>query len=176
MGVHVVQNKIRLPLRQGRQSPSRVRDHDPIDAWNGVGFRLREWHVYPSLNRLERSDHNDRAEIQVEPKHMDVLVHLARHAGDVVSKEQLLASTWDQQYVAETVLTRAVAELRRALGDDAHQPRFIETIPRRGYRLIAAVEAPSPAPPSICITTWLLVAGTAGLGFVLGWNLLRSRR
>ena len=107
---------------------------------------------------------------------MDVLVHLASQAGEVVSKKQLLAATWDRQYVAETVLTRAVAELRRALGDNAHDPRFIETIPRRGYRLIASVDEPETTPSSVCVTTWMLVAATAGLGFLVGWSLFGPRR
>ena len=94
----------------------------------------------------------------------------------MVSKEQLLATTWDQQYVADTVLTRAVAELRRALGDDAHHPRFIEAIPRRGYRLIAEVEATPAAPPPVCVTSWFLVGGMAVLGFAFGRLLSRSGR
>jgi Tol biopolymer transport system component len=71
---------------------------------------------------------------------MDVLVELARQAGRVVSKQELLDAVWSQEFVAESVLTRAIGELRKALGDDAREPRYIETIPRRGYRLIATVE------------------------------------
>ena len=150
--------------------------HDHIDPPNGGDFRLHDWIVYPSLNRLTRISDREGIEIQIEPKHMDVLVHLASQAGEVVSKESLLASTWNRQYVADTVLTRAVAELRRALGDDAHDPQFIETIPRRGYRLIASVESTPSSRPAVCVTTWLLVAGTATLGFAVGWKLARPSR
>ncbi len=104
---------------------------------------------------------------------MDVLVHLAANAGEVVSKRDLLATTWDQQYVADAVLTRAVAELRRALGDSAQDPRFIETIPRRGYRLIADVEV-APSITEMSEVGWLPILVAAGFGFALGWLFSRS--
>lgn len=100
------------------------------------GFRLEAWEVHPSLNRIRDAS----TSVQLEPRHMDVLVELARHADRVVSKQELLDAVWPQEFVAESVLTRAIGELRKALGDDAREPRTIETIPRRGYRLIAAVE------------------------------------
>lgn len=102
----------------------------------GKAFRIRDWIVQPELNRLVRPEDV----VQLEPKHMDVLVFLARHAGEVLTKEQLLEAVWPQQFVAESVLTRAVAEIRKALDDDAQAPRYIETIPKRGYRLIAEVD------------------------------------
>jgi hypothetical protein len=71
-----------------------------------------------------------------------VLAVLARHAGRVVSKDDLTAAVWPGVFVSDSVLTRAIAGLRRALDDDAQRPRFIETIAKRGYRLIAP---PCPA-------------------------------
>src|SRR5262245_22698064 len=72
---------------------------------------------------------------------MDLLVFLANTGGRVVSKEELIDAVWDGRFIADTTLTRAVADLRRALGDDRRSPRYIETIAKRGYRLIAAVSA-----------------------------------
>lgn len=70
---------------------------------------------------------------------MQVLVCLAEHTGEVVSKEKLLQSVWPDTFVSDDVLKRSVSELRHVFGDDAHASRIIETIPKRGYRLLVAV-------------------------------------
>jgi TolB-like protein/Tfp pilus assembly protein PilF len=70
---------------------------------------------------------------------MGVLVCLAQHAGNPVSKDELLQEVWPDTFVTEDALKRCISELRRVLEDDARQPQVIETIPKRGYRLIAAV-------------------------------------
>src|SRR5262249_40818292 len=77
--------------------------------------------------------------IHVEPKVMQVLVCLAEHAGEVVPKERLIKSVWEATYVTDDVLTRSISELRKLFQDDAKEPRFIQTIPKSGYRLIAPV-------------------------------------
>ena len=74
---------------------------------------------------------------------MDLLVYLAEHPNQVVTKDEILEDVWHQRFAAESVLSRSVADLRQLLDDDAQQPRVIETIPKRGYRLVATV-APSP--------------------------------
>ena len=82
---------------------------------------------------------------------MDVLVSLAAEPGKVVSKEALLAAVWGGAFVEEGALTQVIHGLRKALGDDARQPRYIQTIPKRGYQLVAVVEpeqVPSEAPPA----------------------------
>ena len=104
-------------------------------------FTLGEWLVQPQLNRLSRPGGEDA---QLEPKMMDVLVRLAQTTGEVVSREDLIDAVWPEVFISESVLTRAIAGLRRALGDDARKPRFIETISKRGYRLIGPA-APTPA-------------------------------
>jgi len=73
---------------------------------------------------------------------MDLLVYLAEHPNQVVTKDEILEDVWHQRFAAESVLSRSVADLRQLLDDDAQQPRVIETIPKRGYRLVAAI-APS---------------------------------
>jgi hypothetical protein len=70
---------------------------------------------------------------------MEVLVCLAEHASDVVPKDVLLRSVWPDTCVTDDVLMRAIFELRRAFGDEVRRPLVIQTIPKRGYRLIAPV-------------------------------------
>jgi TolB-like protein/DNA-binding winged helix-turn-helix (wHTH) protein len=110
-------------------------------------FRLGEWRVDVAPGTLTRGDDQHR----IEPKVMAVLALLARRAGHVVSKEEILAAVWPDAVVEEVALARSVSELRRVLGDEAHQPRYIETLPKRGYRVIAPVSViepeEGPAPP-----------------------------
>src|SRR6476646_6976201 len=104
-------------------------------------FRIGDWMVCPRLNRLER---NGR-QVRLEPKVMQVLACLAERPGEMVSKEELLGKVWADTFVTDEVLTRAISELRRALEDDARQPRIIETVQRGGYRLIASTPPAAPA-------------------------------
>ncbi len=78
---------------------------------------------------------------------MDVLVHLAANPGRVVSKEELLEAVWSGAFVEEGALPQAIHSLRKVLQDDVRQPRYIQTVPKRGYRLVAEVVAPSEPPP-----------------------------
>jgi TolB-like protein/DNA-binding winged helix-turn-helix (wHTH) protein/Tfp pilus assembly protein PilF len=98
-------------------------------------FRIGEWLVEPQLNSLSSAD----SSIRIEPKVMEVLIYLAGHAGEVVSKERLIEVIWEDRFVTDEVLTTSIWELRKALGDEARNPRFIQTVPRKGYRLIAPV-------------------------------------
>jgi len=102
-------------------------------------FRLADWLVQPSLNRVCSSD----TMRQIEPKVMDVLVFLADRAGQVASRQEIIDAVWAKRFLADTVLTRAISELRRVLGDHARTPCFIQTVSKRGYRLLA-VRLPSP--------------------------------
>jgi hypothetical protein len=70
---------------------------------------------------------------------MDLLVFLAQRAGRVVSRDEIIDAVWAGRFIADTTLNRSVADLRRALGDNQRTPEYIETIPKRGYRLVAAV-------------------------------------
>jgi len=99
-------------------------------------FRLAGWLVQPNLNRLTIDDRV----VQLEPKLMDVLVYLAENAGQVMSKIDITDAVWTDVFITESVITRSIAGLRRAFGDDVKNPKFIETISKRGYRLIAEVE------------------------------------
>ncbi len=77
-----------------------------------------------------------------------VLLELARHAGDTVTRDELLDSVWKGRITTPDVLTQAIKELRRAFGDDARPPRYIETIPKVGYRLLVDVSPVDAHPAS----------------------------
>lgn len=94
-----------------------------------------EWLAEPMRNRVSK----DGDGVQVEPKVMGVLMCLARHAGKTVTKDAFFEEVWEDTVVSEDVLSRCISELRRVLRDDAREPRFIETIRKTGYRLIADV-------------------------------------
>ena len=80
---------------------------------------------------------------------LQVLALLAAHPGRLLTKDQVLDAVWGHHHVTDSVLKGVVNVLRAALGDDVRQPRYIETVPRRGYRLVAAVgPAPAPVPPA----------------------------
>jgi Transcriptional regulatory protein, C terminal len=79
---------------------------------------------------------------------MQVLLCLAAQAGQVVSKERLLRTVWSDTFVGDDVLTRSISELRRVFGDDVKEPRFIQTIPKSGYRLIAGVSSNAEQDPA----------------------------
>ena len=80
-------------------------------------------------------------EVRLTPKASAVLGVLVTHAGQPVSKEELFASVWNDTVVSDDALTSCIQELRRALDDDARQPRFIETRHRRGYQFVAPLSA-----------------------------------
>src|SRR5688572_17561027 len=78
--------------------------------------------------------------VPLSPKVMDLLRLLASRPSELVTKEDILRELWPDVAVTDNAVTQAVSELRQALGDDATSPRFVQTVPRRGYRFIAAVE------------------------------------
>jgi TolB-like protein/Flp pilus assembly protein TadD len=98
-------------------------------------FRLGEWLVRPSLNQLSRGS----TVVHVRPKAMDVLVFLAARSGEVASRQEILDAIWAKKFLADTALSRVIFELRAALGDESQAATYIETVPKRGYRLIAPV-------------------------------------
>jgi TolB-like protein/DNA-binding winged helix-turn-helix (wHTH) protein/tetratricopeptide (TPR) repeat protein len=104
------------------------------DNVNG-DFRVGPWLVEPSLNTLSRNG----TSVHLEPKQIGVLVCLAQHQGEAVSKEKLLQTVWPDTFVGDDVLVRSIFVLRRSFEDDPKKPAFIQTIPKRGYRLIAPV-------------------------------------
>ncbi len=84
----------------------------------------------------------DGNEMPLEPRVMEVLVALAEHVGEVISAEQLLIEVWRGTFYGDNPVHKAIAQLRKLIGDDSRAPRYIETIRKRGYRLIAKVAFP----------------------------------
>ncbi|MBV1908978.1 MAG: winged helix-turn-helix domain-containing protein [Kangiellaceae bacterium] len=98
-------------------------------------FVIGDWLVKPAGNLLINKD----MECRVEPKIMALLVFLANADGKVLSRDQLLDNIWNQVVLGDT-LTNTIAQLRKALGDSTSPKKYIETIPKQGYRLIPQVE------------------------------------
>ena len=85
--------------------------------------------------------------VPLAPKILDLLRLLASKPSQLVTKEDILRELWPDVAVTDNAITQAVSDLRQALGDSATAPRFVQTVPRRGYRFIAAVETTAPAAP-----------------------------
>ncbi|NKJ21665.1 winged helix-turn-helix domain-containing protein [Dyella sp. SG609] len=100
-------------------------------------LRIGDWIVDPMADQLSR----DGNVLRVEARTMRLLLCLADRAGQVVSIDELLNEVWAGVIVTPDSVYQAVTSLRRLLGDDPKQPAYIATVPRRGYRLIAAVQA-----------------------------------
>jgi pimeloyl-ACP methyl ester carboxylesterase len=121
--------------------------------------------------------------VPLAPKAFALLQFLAGQAGRLTSKEELLAAVWPGVFVGDAVLKGAIRELRKALGDDSHEPRFIETAHRRGYRFIAHVTVidagttPPAAVPRVSyarsgnvnIAYQVVGTGPIDIVFVMGW-------
>ncbi len=115
---------------------------------------IDDWLVEADLNRIAK----DGRRIPIEPKVIEVLMFLAEHAGEVLSKRDIIRAVWPDTFVGNAVLTYSISELRKAFGDDAKNPRIIQTIQRRGYRLIAPVSHNAPSfklQPSVAVLAFL---------------------
>jgi TolB-like protein/Tfp pilus assembly protein PilF len=126
-------------------------------------LKVGSWIVDPSFNSMSFEGRT----VRLEPKVMGVLQCLAQHPGETLSKEQLFQAVWPNIIVTEDALKRCIAELRRAFDDDARNPHIIETIAKRGYRLIASVSAltaaTAPAPPESVVTDSIAVLPFANI-------------
>ena len=99
-------------------------------------FRVGPWRVDPELNAATSEGRTRR----LGPTLIALWVALARRSGRLVSKDELVAEAWKGRHVTDDAVTVAVYELRKLLGDKARSPRYIETIPGRGYRWLVPVE------------------------------------
>ncbi len=98
-------------------------------------FQVGDWLVFADLNQISQGDHV----VRLEPKAMGVLLHLASHPREVVSRESLLSAVWPGVVVGDNALTQVVIKLRRALGDTADKPAYVQAVAKKGYRLVAEV-------------------------------------
>ena len=103
---------------------------------SSTSFQVGDWVVDPAAGQITRGGRV----VKLEPKVMEVLSYLALRQGELVTREDLERDVWKGAVVGYDSITAAVIKLRKALTDDARQPRYIATIPKRGYRLIAAVQ------------------------------------
>ncbi len=106
-------------------------------------LRLGDW----QLDTISGVATRDGGRIQLEPRALALLLRLAERPGEVVSIDALLARGWPDVIVSQDSVYQAITSLRRQLGDDPRQPRYIATVPRLGYRLIADVSATTPLGP-----------------------------
>ncbi len=99
-------------------------------------FRLGQRIVRPQRNCIEHGDET----VHVRPKTMAVLVRLAQADGQVVTRDELFDSVWPRGQVSDDTLTQCIVEIRKAFGDDAREPRVLETVPKTGFRLLLRAE------------------------------------
>jgi DNA-binding winged helix-turn-helix (wHTH) protein len=83
----------------------------------------------------------DGRAVAVEPQVLEVLVHLVEHAGELVSKQQLLDDVWGHRFASESTLSSRIRSARRAIGDDGRRQAMIKTVHGRGFRFVAEVRA-----------------------------------
>jgi TolB-like protein/DNA-binding winged helix-turn-helix (wHTH) protein/Flp pilus assembly protein TadD len=102
------------------------------------GFLLDDWWVSPPEGLLVRGNET----VRIEPKTMEVLVYFASRPGEVITREALEREVWRGAMVGYDAVTSTILKLRKALHDDARKPRFIATIPKMGYQLIATISYP----------------------------------
>lgn len=102
-------------------------------------YSIGEAIVDPALGEIRLRDSSSH----VEPRLLSVLHHLAARRGQVVSRQELLDAVWHGDAAGDESLTQAISGLRRALGESAQSPHYVQTIPKTGYRLLA--EVPPPA-------------------------------
>jgi DNA-binding winged helix-turn-helix (wHTH) protein len=98
-------------------------------------FTLGDWTVRPRQAVLERGE----VRASLEPKHLDVLLCLVEGAGDVVSIDRLLDRCWPGEFHGDNPVHKSIAMLRKVLGDDARAPRYVATVRKRGYRIVAPI-------------------------------------
>jgi eukaryotic-like serine/threonine-protein kinase len=99
------------------------------------GYVFGEFRVDLHAYQLQKHEH----QVSLTPKVFDTLALLVRHRDRTVGKDELMNEIWPDSFVSEDNLTQAISVLRRALGDEANQPRYIATVARQGYRFIAPV-------------------------------------
>ena len=133
-------------------------------------FKIFNWLVKPQTNELVGADHT----LKLDHKVMQLLVYLAQNAGKDLSKEEILRTVWGEGVFSEEVLTVAVSSLRKALGDDSRTPKYIKTLPRFGYCMLAPPASPTtstffpiPTPQSKFLAVLEFLETRVGLRFLI---------
>ncbi|HVS14453.1 MAG TPA: winged helix-turn-helix domain-containing protein [Thermoanaerobaculia bacterium] len=109
-------------------------------------------------------------ESRLPPKPARLLALLLERPGELVGRDRLARELWPDQHLdVDQALAYTVRQVRAALGDHADQPRFVETLPRRGYRFLGRIEGPAPASASYAGRVWLPLGAAALLAAILAW-------
>jgi len=106
-------------------------------AYSLEKYRIDRWVITPARNTIATRG----TEQSIEPKVMQVLLCLISRQGDVVTRAEIEDEVWPNAFIGDKSLTRAISELRRVFGDSAVKPEIIETVARRGYRLVAPAKS-----------------------------------
>ena len=120
----------------------RNEDETMGDISREAPFGLEGWEIIPARNLIRQ----DGKSVILQPKIMRLLAVLAARPGETLSRDELIARVWYGINVSDAAIDRAVCSLRKALGDSATQPRFIERIRKRGVRLMVDPVDPEPEP------------------------------
>lgn len=138
---------------------------------NNVNSGLHEEKIWVingwSLDEKRHCLIKDKNIVRLEPKIIQLLAYLAARAGKPISREQLLEEVWPSTVVSDESLTNAVNKIRKAFGDSRQKPQVIETIPKMGYRFIAAVSSEAVATNTRTTNRGMPWAGTALIILVL---------
>ena len=137
-----------------------------------IEYRFLDWRYEPEPRRLM----GPAGEVRLKPLSDRLLRRLLDAPGTVLAREQLLEQVWTRREVNDEVLSRAIAELRALLGDDAREPRFVETLSKGGYRWIAPVTrvvappVPQRIPPdrAAAVRRWRISAGIGAALALIG--------
>jgi len=134
------------------------------------GFRLEDWVVEPWLGRMVRG----QVVVTLRPRVMELLVLFAERAGDVVTKREIVDRVWSSGFVADNTVVHCVTELREALGDSRETPHCLQTIPRRGYRVLGRIQPldENEDPPRVEDARYELLADRWNAFLVDGENLI----
>ena len=153
--------------------------HPPAQSLRFGGF---------TLDLVRRGLYKDGDRVRLTSRPLETLIFLVENRGDIVEKQRLIETVWGGVFVTDDVLVQAIGEIRRALNDDKDDPRFVQTVPRQGYRFVAEVEAePSttlaPPAPAVPDRRWRKSGAGWGLAAVAGlllaatwWLGLRNGR
>jgi DNA-binding winged helix-turn-helix (wHTH) protein len=131
-------------------------------------FRIRDYLVDPNRNRIT----GPGGETALQPKMIEVLCALAERPGKVLSRSDLIDRVWGKEFGADESLTRAISQLRKAFGDTREVPQVIETISKRGYRLMVEPEDVAESPSPRRSRRRLIVAGILVVALIISAGLL----
>ena len=120
-------------------SLGKIKEHFVVDAELHQGFQLGSLVIEPDLGIVIRNGQR----YHLAPKAMEVLLYLSSTNGEIVSREQILAFAWGDNHAAKTNVTHVISEIRHVLDDHKECPTYIQTIPRKGYRMLLPTVAKS---------------------------------